>query len=355
MADKINSIKTLSLKNFTVFADAHLEFAGGLNLIAGENGSGKTHILKICYAIVESCTSLDAQIVDTPPRKSVLALAIAKKLVAVFRPDQLGRLVRRQPGRGRCEVECRFTLLRQVHFSFNSTSKSEVTIDRCPKRWVEKRPVYLPPRELLTIAPGFVSLYENTHLEFEETYRDTCLLLSAPLAKGPREARIKELLEPIEEAMNGKVELDPSGRFYLRTSSGLMEMHLVAEGLRKLAMLARLIATGQLIDKGFLFWDEPEANLNPKVIKGVARTILHLCRHGIQVFVATHSLFLMRELDILLQTEDFEDLPTRFFGLHRVQGNVEVRQGDSIDDVGEIASLQEELSQSDRYLELESE
>lgn len=353
MADKINSIKKLDLENFTVFREAHFEFSGGLNLIAGENGSGKTHILKCCYVLVDSCTSLDSKIVDTQPRKTDLANAIAKKLVSVFRPDQLGRLVSRQQGRNRCEIKCHFTLLRQVHCSFNSTSETEVSIDKCPQRWVEKRPVYLPPRELLTIAPGFVSLYENTHLEFEETYRDTCILLSAPLAKGPRETRIKQLLEPIEESMGGKVELDASGRFYLRSKSGLMEMHLVAEGLRKLAMVARLIATGQLIEKGFLFWDEPEANLNPKVIKSVARTILHLCRNGIQVFVATHSLFLMRELDILLKTDEFRDTPTRFFGLHPGENGMQVQQGDSIDDIGEITALQEELSQSDRYLESE--
>ena len=52
-------------------------------------------------------------------------------------------------------------------------------------------------------------------------------------------------------------------------------------------MIARLIATGSLLDKGFLFWDEPEANLNPKIIKLMARIIVELGLHGIQVFVAT--------------------------------------------------------------------
>ncbi|HQX51190.1 MAG TPA: AAA family ATPase [Planctomycetaceae bacterium] len=351
----VNTIKRLRLNNLTVFQNAELRFANGLNLIAGENGSGKTHLLKICYSIVDSCTSLDPAAAVRKPLKTELSVSVARKLIAVFRPDELGRLVRRQPGRNRCEVECVFTNLRTIGFSFNTTSKKEVVIDKCPAKWVEKRPVYLPTRELLTIAPGFVALYENTHLEFEETYPDTCLLLSSPLARGPREGKIKELLIPIEEAMGGKVEADVAGRFYLKTAAGKMEMHLVAEGLRKLAMVARLIATGQLIDKGFLFWDEPEANLNPKVIKSVAKVILHLCQNGIQVFVATHSLFLMRELDILRQTEEFKGTPSRFFGLHITENGVEVQQGDTIDDIGEITSLQEELSQSDRYLDAEAQ
>jgi len=48
------------------------------------------------------------------------------------------------------------------------------------------------------------------------------------------------------------------GRFCLNTKNGNLEAHLVAEGLRKLAMIARLIATGSLIETGSLFRDEPE-------------------------------------------------------------------------------------------------
>src|SRR5262249_4463982 len=151
---------------------------------------------------------------------------------------------------------------------------------------------------------------------FEESWRDTCILLGAPGVRGPKEKRVWELLGPLEMAMGGKVELDKNGRFYLNIpEQGRMEMSLVAEGHRKLAMIARLIATGSLLDKGCLFWGEPEANLNPKLIKEAARTLLHLCRNGIQVFIATHSLFLMRELDILLQTDPFQGTGARYISL----------------------------------------
>lgn len=348
-------IESLRLKDFTVFKDTEFDFAAGLNVIVGENGTGKTHILKLAYSTTYVCAK-GAREPGAAPTKSHLQSAVANKLTAVFRPDELGRLARRdRRGRQRSEVRCSYgPPTNALAFSFNTASRSEVSIDEAPSAFIEKLPVYLPPRELLTIAPGFVSLYETSYLPFEETWRDTSILLGAPLARGPREKRIKELLVPLEEAMGGKVELEEGGRFYLNSDGVPTEMHLVAEGLRKLAMVSRLIATGSLVDKGFLFWDEPESNLNPRIIRTVARTIVHLARSGIQVFVATHSLFLLRELDLLLQEPENEATERRFIGLQRRASGVEVMQGSSVDEIGDISALDEELRQSDRYLEVEA-
>ena len=316
---------------------------------------GKTHILKLAYTLLYVSAQGNRNAPATSPTKAYFQNAIADKLFTVFRPDETGRLVRRdRRGRQRCEVNCTFSKPEdRLAFTFDTTSKSEVKVVHPPTTWIDKRPVYLPTRELLTIYPGFVSVYETTHLPFEETWRDTCVLLGAPLARGPREKRIKELLVPIEEAMGGKVELDKSGRFYLDIDGVSMEMHLVAEGLRKLAMIARLIATGSLIDKGFLFWDEPESNLNPKVIKLIARCILHLCQSGIQIFIASHSLFLLRELDILSRSKEFRSVKTQFIGLHRTKDGAAVNQGESVGDIGQIDALDEELTQADRYFDAE--
>ncbi len=349
-------LRSLHIENLTVFPKAELTFGKNLNVFIGENGSGKSHVLKVVYTPL----ALSAERPEEGGGKlnfdrATLQLGLAHKLQAVFRPDGLGRLVRRKVGRGKCVLKYEFDLSRlNLEFSFSTVARTEVSVQTLPSARVEKRPIFLPTRELLTIYPGFVSLYETTHLEFDETWRDTCLLLGAPLARGPREARIKELLTPLEAAMGGSIELDLSGRFYLNLHSGRMELHLVAEGLRKLATVARLIATGSLLDKGYLFWDEPEANLNPMVIKTVAKTILQIAQNGIQVFIATHSLFLLRELHIL-QQEDFRMLETRCFGLHLgPDGAAKVEQGKTMDDVGDISALDEQLAQSRRYLEIEA-
>lgn len=336
-------LQSLHLTNVTLFQQAELNFSPGLNVFVGENGCGKTHLLKLAFAMA-SC--LQAPL----PTRSAMQSLLADKLVAVFRPEALGRLVRRRAGRERAELEALWSTSDEpLRFRFSTNSRSEVVVEAMPDRPLNKRPCFLPTRELLTIAPGFVALYESRMLEFDESWRDTCLLLQAPALRGPRQQQIQALVAPLEEAMGGQVETDQNGRFYLRQASGRLEMPLVAEGLRKFAMLARLIATGELLESGMLFWDEPEANLNPRLLRPIAQTILELSRQGLQVFMATHSLFLLRELELLLAESNHQPRQAQmFFGLHPGDGGVDVQSGPDLASIGSIAALVEELDQEDR-------
>jgi len=240
-----------------------------------------------------------------------------------------------------------------MSFSFASTARTEVKAIEVPERWIEDTPVFLPTRELLSIYPGFVALYDERSLEFDETWRDTANLLGRPARRGPRESRAAAIIAPIEEALGGVV-VEESNRFYLQqTGVGKLEMHLVAEGFRKLGMLVRLVASGTLLNSGYLFWDEPETNLNPRTIRQAARTMIELSKAGVQIFIATHSLFLLRELEILVaEASALGATPdVRFIGLHRTEDGVVVQSGETIADIGDITALDEELNQTDRYLQ----
>ena len=297
-------LKRFDITNLTVFRKADFRFCDGVNVVIGENGSGKSHLLKVAYALIAAGMDQNGSASSARPVKSTLQRTFGTKLVNVMRPEYLGRLARRKTGRQRCELALEFEdSALDCAVSFTMGSKSDVNVDGCPSVWQEKAPVFLPPHELLTLYPGFVAIYDGHYLEFDEIHRDTCILLGQPPPRGSRQTLASDLIKPIEKEMGGNVELDANGRFYLRVpGQGEIEIPLVAEGIRKLAMLARLIATGLLLGKGYLFWDEPEANLNPKLIKSAAIAILTLSRGGIQVFVATHSLFLLRELEILSKT-----------------------------------------------------
>lgn len=341
----------LHVKDFTVFADAEFTF-GALNVIHGENSSGKTHILKLAYSVVSSLVPAPNEPVGERPTKGTMDQRFGTKFVAVFRPDRgkLGRLARRIQGQKRAEITADFGHDGKATFSFSTQSDRTVKTDILPSAWLTQAPVFLPTRELLSVYPGFVSLYETQAIPFDEIWRDTCVLLGSPVARGPRKKEIAALLEPLETAIGCKAVLD-GDRFFVQMTSpnAKVEADLVAEGYRKLTMVARLIANGSLDERGYLFWDEPEANLNPRLIKRLAPLLLDLAAGGVQVFIATHSLFLLRELEIQ-QSNRADRVNTRYFGLHPTGDGVRVEQGQTIDDSGDIASLDESLEQSDRYM-----
>lgn len=344
-------LERIQTKDFTVFSQADLRF-GALNLLHGENSSGKSHLLRLAYSVVASLVRGPNEPASERPTKAALEPKLGSKLVAVFRPDQdkLGRLARRVQGTSRTEVVADFGDEGTFSFSFATRSDRTVRVDSLPTNWLAQAPVFLPTRELLSVYPGFVSLYETQAIPFDETWRDTCVLLGAPVARGPKKREIAALLAPLEEAIGCKAVLD-GGRFFVQMSNpnARVEADLVAEGYRKLTMVARLIANGSLDDKGYLFWDEPEANLNPRLIRRLAPLLLELADGGVQVFVATHSLFLMRELEIE-QRRRQRRVSTRYFGLSIEADGVAVQQGQSIEEAGDIVALDESLAQSDRYL-----
>jgi predicted ATPase len=124
-------------------------------------------------------------------------------------------------------------------------------------------------------------------------------------------------------------------------------------GTGKSAILDFLASVDTPEASNFEFCDTPETNLGSKLLKAVALDILQVASSGKQVFIATHSIFLLRELHIL-RARQFKHLDVRYFGLHfDGVGGTKVAQGASMDDIGSIAALDEDLQQSDRYLDLE--
>jgi len=344
-------LEQLNIKNLTVFPEASLPFSSGLNVVVGENGLGKTHLLKLIYSLISTSVEIGRNPNAPEPTKSNLQKAYADKLVGVFRPDALGRLVTRKQGRARCEVSLSFKDNGlNTACSFATNAKTEVQIDRLPKKWERKPALFLPTRELMTIFPGFIALYDGHYVPFEESWRDTCVHLGMSPLKGRRSEAIANLLNPLEKAMGGKVIMEKSGHFYLQIpGSGKMEMYLVAEGLRKLAMLAQLIGNGTLQQQGYLFWDEPETNLNPRLIRLVAHVIHQLAANGVQVFIATHSYFLLKELDLLYRQQAIEQA---LFSISKEEEHVVIHQGCVLAELENIVALDEELAQYDREMEL---
>lgn len=350
-------IKNLKLEGFTLFQKADLKFANGLNVIIGSNGTGKSHLLKLAYTTVRWSQEMALRTAKQGrPDKATLQKELGGKLVRIFRPEQLGRLTSRGQGRKRAEVQISFSQGPKsgFEFSFATNSSTDVTFDKVPEQFLEGGSVFLPTKEMLSMFPGFAALYDGVSIEVDETYADLCRSLDKPLLRGARFKEIDTLLSPLEDLLGGAIR-NENGRFYLiQKGSGKFEISLVAEGFRKLGTVAYLLANGSLSNQSILFWDEPETNLNPAYISKVVEMLVRIARNGTQVFIATHSMFMLREFSLLSK-----NIESRFFALSEKTADLsaewekrstEIQQGNSLEEIEPIAALDAEIEQSHRYL-----
>lgn len=130
------------------------------------------------------------------------------------------------------------------------------------------------------------------NVEFDDTYLDIIAAAKVDISRGTDSAVKKKYLNVLQKISDGKVTLYED-RFYLKPGTqAKLEFNLVAEGIRKIALLWQLIKNGTLEKGSVLFWDEPEANINPKYIPVLAELLIMLESEGVQIFVSTHDYFL---------------------------------------------------------------
>ncbi len=340
-------LQSLEIKNFTVFEEANLEFSAGLNIIIGENGTGKSQLLKLGYVFLNSSNK------DQKNMASFLVglkRRLAQELVEVFGSDNLGHLVTNRVDVEICNIKMGiYPKATKLDISFNKKSQNEIITHGIFDSAEYPKPIFFPTREIVSIFEGFAAALRNRELAFDKTFLDLADALALTLLKGERAELIQPIVAELEKQMKGKV-IVKNGRFYLEQDKKRLEMPLVAEGIRKIAMLTYLIMNGSIQKGSTLFWDEPESNLNPKMMVQLAQTLVTLSSMGIQIFIATHSLFLLREIKI--QLLQHPEVQARYFALQLEGKSVSVQQGDSMDEVEPIAALDASLEQSDRYLEL---
>jgi ABC-type hemin transport system ATPase subunit len=321
-------LQTARFQEFTVFADARFNFVSGINVLLGENGTGKSHVLKALYGL---CVMSWPKAAGVGDHTGEAAIAKRDRVQELFGPDALSHLVRVE-GEWRpetAEIEAKWDDATEFALSF-STRDDGMGFHYSSS--LSGTPLFIPPREVLSMYPGFASLYRRYRLAFDRTYLDLCEALAVPLLRELPPA-LAAICASLESTLGGRVMLK-NDRFYIVRPDGEREITLEAEGLRKLAMVLHLIANGQIEPGGYLFWDEPEANMNPRLVLVMRDLLLGLADAGVQVFVATHDYLLSRELSLVTEYGDRPDR-LRFFCLHKAtpDGSVAVEEGATLVDL----------------------
>ena len=305
------TITRVKLENFTVFESLDLEPSPGINVLVGANGTGKTHLMKVCYAACDA---------------SKTEKSLAGKLVSVFLPsgspsERLGRLISRGDKTGPATLEV-FRGESSINARLSKNKADPLYPYTSTTRGWSSSPIeitYMPAKDMLANAPGFRSLYAAREIHFEETYQDILDRVYLPALRDPGEFVPAAVTERLEAELGGKVVLHGE-EFFLSGEQGEIEFTLLAEGLRKLGLLWLLIRNGSLRPGAVLFWDEPETNLNPKLYGVVIDVLLELQRLGVQIFLATHDYVILKELDLQAQEGD----KVAFHSLYRSEETGEI-------------------------------
>ena len=296
---KLTKLTKIKLENFTAFKEADIELSEGINIFIGANGTGKTHLLKLLYAATAITLGEDCE------------RGFAQKILGVFKPhgNRMTRLMYRQQGfrfqRAKVEVqrEDGAKLTASISSRKSKAQDVRVTGETNWKRGTKIESVYIPVKEMLAHAPGLLATMKRREIAFEETYQDIITKAFLLRLKGPKSSTHKRLLKTLQTTVEGKI-FSEGEYFFLRGSQGDLEFTLLAEGTRKLALIWLLIQNGTLKEDSVLFWDEPESNLNPKLMGNVIEFILELQRIGVQVFLATHNYVILKEFDLRCKKED---------------------------------------------------
>lgn len=251
------AIKSIRIKNVMAFGcqsqDArknnmdgafYMSFINGINAIIGENGTGKTSLLKMVYVATQESVekrresdSFHDYFAINARNSDFLNNPTQFSAVEVINDD------------GSVIYNLSDTVLTSS-FAYAKQANSAI---------------FIPTTEMLSHSKGFLALNEKYQMPFDKTQIDIIVNASLPEARR-MPSYMRSILDKIGNVIDGKV-IQKDDEFYVLKKDGReLRFSLEAEGLRKLGLLWKLIRNGLLEPGTILIWDEPEANLNPEAV-----------------------------------------------------------------------------------------
>ncbi len=357
-------IRKLSVEGVTVFPQKEtFNFVPGINIIVGGNDSGKSHLMKLCYALTRWSAGGSKRDL---PEVWAEEKRLRRDLLRVFGAHDLTGLTARNRGNGSARLRVSLQGEKtppgtaELDFHFEAGHEEEgLHITTLPDRYLVENAVFISPREVLSIYPCYMQAGKRYPELLDSASWELCRALEEEPPTGqsaPPSAPLRRVLSQVETLLAGKLQR-MHGRFYLRRpGQEPMELNLVAEGFKRIGTLGLLIGNGTIRKGTSLFWDEPEMNLNSTHLPLLVRMMMELCHAGVQLMLTTHSLFLLRELVIQLAAPANKKMSRRFIGLQpplATGSGVRSSSGDDLTQIDHLESLDAEMEQADRYLNMQ--
>ena len=293
-------LKKLEVNNFTVFENISIDFCGGIDILIGENGTGKTHLLKILYAC---CYKKDYD---------------GNVFARYFSNDGWVSLMRKNSHRNGVVIRLLDEKNNEIALIKGDTYIEDKSFSTKP---IES--VFIPAKEMLSHSKGLLALDRERDIPFDKTLID--IVSKAELGESKIITKFQQtLLSTLSKLIEGEVVFE-NDVFYVKKDNGLkVGFTMEAEGLRKFGLLWKVIRNGLLDKDSVLLWDEPEANINPQLIPNIVDIALELHRRGVQVFLATHDYNLAKYFEVRRKQGD----KVLYHSLYKTDGGVKCETKD---------------------------
>ena len=269
------AIQKISIKNFTVFKNIDINFCDRVNILIGENGTGKTHLLKLLYAAhlarLENSPSLNSvfgedfdialTVTNLLTDEAIISKAIPKE--AKINSQVKAYLELEDGGLEQAFFQLEDGSVTEAYLEINDGNNSFVSV-------VSNKPynpVFIPAKDMLTHG-RLEKDYIERNLPFDRTLIEILNKAGVSTVRN-----INNELFPIADSISkiiGGTIVYKNDRYYTQKANGtLVGFDMEAEGYKRLGLIYRLIATGYFKNGSILLWDEPESNINPKRIAAV--------------------------------------------------------------------------------------
>ncbi len=302
-------IDAFVLENCGPIEKVHWDTSPHINLLIGTNGTGKSMLLKMLYVALRSTEDYQRGN-NTDSFRQI----VGEKLRGTFQIGQIGDLVKN--GKEELRLDCDLDD-QNIHFSFSPTAVRD--IDAVSENVTPRsaQTLFIPPKEVLSLTSIILRsrLQDQLH-GFDDTYLDLTVALEgkpqqvdwafsqiAADIPSATMASLTQARERLTGLFNGRLIQSNSG-WQFQEGDVKHSIHITAEGIKRLALIDRLIGNRSLLPGSVLFIDEPEAMLHPQAIVEFMEILHLLADQGIQIFMASHSYFVLKSLYVIAKRED---------------------------------------------------